>query len=275
MVLGVNAIDPKIVVIGDIAAIIILSQAELPDAVAEKAPLVCPLTLGIGDAAVCHVGTKLGIPQTRHVRAHAAAVLGIGNFRPLFAKFPLTAPDLGVLGVGVGALFVPVGDKLRQRLARGVALGQRKLGRHIDELMPLAAGDELKLQKLEKRKICGGAFGLGDELGVLIGRKRRAAAGAGDECLNGRCDHAFGLGAAEDHHIHRAVGGVGKALGQDIFTPESFEEMHKAVLVILRCVNGKFAAVKAYRIAARDGIVRRNEPCSAERFHALRSVIKA
>ena len=71
------------------------------------------------------------------------------------------------------------------------------------------------------------------------------------------------------------VGRVGKALGQDIFTPESFEEMHKAGLVILRCVNGKFAAVKAYRIAARDGIVRRNEPCPAERFHALRSVIKA
>ena len=80
---------------------------------------------------------------------------------------------------------------------------------------------------------------------------------------------------AEDYHIHRAVGGVGEALGQDIFTPEVFEKPHEAVLVILRCVNEKFAAVKAYRIAAGDGIVGRNEPCPAERFHALSSIGKA
>ena len=62
--------------------------------------------------------------------------------------------------------------------------------------MPSPAGDKFKLQKLKKRKICGGILGLGDKLGVLVGRKRRAAAAAGDKRFNRHRDHAFWLGVA-------------------------------------------------------------------------------
>ena len=222
LIARIYSVDPEIVVIGDIAPVIFLGESQLLYAIAEKAPLIRPPALGIGDAFVGHVGSQLCVPHACHVRPHSAAVLDLRDLRPLFVELPITALVFGILGIGVSKPFVPVGDKLRKRLARVISLGERKSGRDIDELISLAAGDELKLQKFEKRKVGGDAFCRQDKVGVFALAQRLKAVSCGYECAAGLADHAAFSGSAEYEHIYRSVSGVVKIFCQHIFAFKLF-----------------------------------------------------